>query len=92
MTSPDEQHHRLDMIADGREAVALMGILRPYVDGRIHNLVHALASTYRNGTADFPVLLGIAAQVSCMMDLLSDLDTRARRGDIAAMKEMKDAP
>lgn len=89
--SPDDQHRRLELIAEGREAVAMIGVLRPYVDGRVLNLVHQLANRYRQGTADFPFLLGAAAQVTCLMDLLSDLDNRARRGDIAAMKEMKDA-
>lgn len=92
MTSSDEQHHRLEVIAEGREAVALMGALRPYIDSRVMHLVHLMAARYRAGTAEFPFLLGAAAQITCMMDLLSDLDNRARRGDIAMTKEMRDAP
>ena len=91
MSTPDIQHDRLETMAEGREAVALMGIIRPYIDNRIHLLVHQMSALYRNGTADFPHLLGIAAQVTCMMDLLSDLDSRARRGDVAAQKELRDA-
>lgn len=86
----EEQQMRLDAMQDGREAVAMMGLIRPYVDTRIHHLVHQLAARYRSGQADLPALLGIAAQISGLMDLLSDLDTIARRGDIAATKELED--
>lgn len=69
----------------------MMGILRPYIDHRVQNLVLRLASAYRDSNAEYPVLLGVAAQISCLMDLLSDLDNRARRGDIAMQQEIKDA-
>lgn len=78
-------------IQRGREAVALMGLIRPYIDERVHSLVHQMASRYRSGAADFPLLLGYTAQITCLMDLLSDLDNRSRRGDSAMKKEMEDA-
>lgn len=89
MPDPNEQERRIEAIAGGREAVAMMGVLRPYIDSRVTNLVHLMAASYRAKTADFPYLLGIAAQVTCLMDLLSDLDNRAKRGDIAMQKEMQ---
>lgn len=90
MNSSDLQHDRLALIQQGRESVALMGILTPYIDDHVNKLVHRMAAAYRSGTADFPLLLGIAAQVSGLMDLLSTLDSRARQGDVAAMKELGD--
>jgi hypothetical protein len=88
MSTPEQQDKRIELIADGREAIAMMGIIQPYVDGRILNLVQLMAAHYRKGTATHDVLLGSAAQITCLMDLLSDLDNRARRGDIAMQQEM----
>lgn len=86
-----EQDDRLLAVQRGREAVVLMGMLRPYIDGRVHDLVHQMVARYRQGTADLPSLLGIAAQVTCLVDLLSDLDNRAKRGDNAMKKEIDNA-
>lgn len=84
----DAQEHRLALMAEGREAIAMMGLLRPYVDSKMMNLVHGIVAAYRSNRADLPLLLGVAAQMACLMDLLSDLDSRARRGDVAAQKEL----
>ena len=91
MTSPNQQHHNLEQIRDGREAVALAGILDPYIQERIALITHETISRYRAGTASHDFLLGNAAKLTCLADLLSDLDTRVRRGDVAAHKEMGNA-
>lgn len=90
MSSPDQQDKRIEAITRGREAIAMMGMIQPYVDSRILNLVQSMAAHYRKGSASHDVLLGAAAQITCLMDLLSDLDNRARRGDVAMQQEMAD--
>lgn len=73
MNSPEEdQEQRLERMAAGREANALLGILRPYIDDRLSILVQKLAAEYRNRTAEYPVLLGTAAQIAGLLDLLSE--------------------
>lgn len=93
MSSPEEaeaQEDRLERIQAGREATALIGLLKPYMDDRVALLVHKMATHYRNGTAEYPVLLGTAAQISGILDILSDLDTTRNRGTTSAAQEMKD--
>lgn len=95
MSSPEEdeaQEDRLERIQAGREAVALTGLLKPYMDNRVDLIVHMMVSHYRSGTANLNNLLGAAAQISCIMDILSDLDTTRNRGDISARQELKDGP
>jgi hypothetical protein len=91
MTSLDQQQRNLEKIQDGREAVALAGILRPYIDNRIALIVHETVSRYRQGMADYPFLLGNAAKITALMDTLSDLENKTRLGDIATAKEMGNA-
>lgn len=97
MSSPEEiaaeaQEDRLERIQAGREATALIGLLKPYMDERVAILVHKMASHYRQGTADFPTLLGAAAQISGILDILSDLDTTRNRGTTSASQELGNAP
>lgn len=94
MSSPEEddaQEDRLERIQAGREATALIGLLKPYMDDRVALLVHQMVSRYRQGTADYSTLLGTAAQITCIMDILSDLDTTRNRGTTSASQELKDA-
>ena len=93
MSSPEEQalhdqELRIERMAMGREATALMGILRPYVDDRLEILTRKMAAEYRNRTADYPVLLGCAAQIAGLLDIISDLETTANRGHTSAAKEL----
>lgn len=93
MSSPEEdQEQRLERMAAGREANALLGILRPYIDDRLSILVQKLAAEYRNRTAEYPVLLGTAAQIAGLLDLLSDLESTSNRGNISAAKELGNGP
>jgi hypothetical protein len=89
MTTVDMQQRRLELIAGGREATAMMGVLRPYIDHRVQLLIHKMAGMYRSNTCEFPNLIGIAAQITCLMDMLSDLDSRARQGDQAMREELQ---
>lgn len=92
MSSPEDQEaqeDRLERMQAGREATALTGLLKPYMDDRVDLIVHRMVSLYRQGTADYPALLGAAAQISCIMDILSDLDTTRNRGNVSAAKELK---
>ena len=88
MTSPDQQHRNLETIQDGRNATIVAGVVRPYIDERIYLLMHNMAGMYRSKQLNHDILVGTAAQMSCLLDMLSDLDSKARQGDIAANKEI----
>lgn len=75
-------------MAAGRAAAALVGLLSPYVQERVGILVQRMASDYRNGTYEYPRLLGSAAQIAGLLDILSDLDSTIKRGHISAEKEL----
>jgi hypothetical protein len=78
----------LEKITRGREANALAGLLRSYIDERITLSVHQMAVAYRNKEATHDFLLGKTAEIACMLNMQSDLDGRIRLGAKAAEKEM----
>ena len=88
MTTPDDQEGRLEAIQHGREASAVKGLIHPYIDNRISGLVMRMAVAYRSNQANHDLLLGTVAQIAGFMDLLSDLESHALRGEVAANKEM----
>lgn len=73
---------------EGRTAAMVAGIIRPYIDQKIQMLVINMAQLYRSRQAEFPALLGIAAQMALCMDMLSDLESKVRRGNQAAKEEV----
>jgi hypothetical protein len=79
-------------MAEGRQAAAIYGFLKPFLDEKMGRIISLTASAYRNGNADYPFLLGSAAQLTLCLDLLGDLERRVDRGDAAAKEEMKDGP
>lgn len=89
---PGAQDARLDQMQAGREANAIAGMLGRYIDDRIAVTMTRMAGLYRAGQADFPTLLGHTAQIACLLDIISDLQNRARRGSVAAEKELGNAP
>jgi len=89
---PGAQDARLDQMQSGREANALAGLLGSYIDERIATIVKRMANLYRANQADDRILLGGIAQVTCMLDIISDLENRARRGAVAAGKELGNGP
>lgn len=91
MSSDEDQEDRLALIQEGRQAVQLAGILGPYIEDQMEIKVRQMAGLYRAGQATPDKLLGLTAEVSCLLGLLSDLNSKARRGDIAANKEMGNA-
>jgi hypothetical protein len=91
MSSPEVQQDRLDKIQIGREANAMRGILDPYVDQRIMTIVQGMVSAYRSRRLDHDFLVGSVAQITAYFDLMSDLDSQAKQGAIAAAKEMMGA-
>jgi hypothetical protein len=84
----DKQDIRLQAMQAGREAGLVASVVRPYIDSRLEILVSRMASAYRSQKADYPTLLGIAAQVTFCLDMLSDLESRMRKGSAAAEEEI----
>jgi hypothetical protein len=84
----DKQEMRFQAMSQGRSASLVAGYVKPYLDERMTQLVARMASLYRSRQADFPTLLGIAAQVTFCLDMISDLDSKRRKGDQAVREEM----
>jgi hypothetical protein len=90
--SASEQDERMQRMAVGRQAAAIHGLLRPFLDHRMQTIISLMAANYRNGNADYPFLLGSAAQLTLCLDLLAELERRVSRGNAAAKEELKDGP
>jgi hypothetical protein len=93
MVSKQEQDRRLermDVMEEGREASIVASVVVPLINTRITNYVQQLSSMYRGGQYNHDMLLGKVAEITAMLNLISDLESKQRRGDVAAQKEMGD--
>lgn len=81
----------LELIADGRTATVVAGAIKVFVDDKIRENVTLLTAIYRNGKIDHDQLVGKVAEITALLDLMSDLESVALRGDVAAAREFKDA-
>jgi hypothetical protein len=83
----------LEAIEQGQQAVMVAGSIRTYVDDRMREHVVALMGLYRNGAVgaiSHDMLIGKVAEITALSDLLSDLESVARRGETAARREFGD--
>lgn len=81
----------LELIEDGRRATIVAGAIKGTVDNKIREHVTLLTAIYRNGKIDHDQLVGKVAEITALLDLMSDLESIAQRGDVAAAREFKDA-
>ncbi len=84
----------IELMEEGRQATVVAGAVRGYVDDRMRERVIELIAMYRNGAVgaiSHDMLIGKVAEITALSDLLSDLETVARRGDVAARREFGDA-
>jgi len=86
----DMRLERMDTMEDGREASIVASIVVPLINTRITNYVQQLAAMYRGGQYNHDSLLGKVAEITAMLNLIADLESKQRRGDVAAQKEMGD--
>lgn len=83
----------LEAIEEGRNATVIAGTIRPYIDDRMREHVLALMAMYRNGAVgaiSHDMMIGKVAEITALSDLLSDLESVARRGETAARREYGD--
>jgi hypothetical protein len=84
----------IEAIEEGRQATVIAGAIREYVDSRIRDHVIELMGMYRSGALhpiSHDMVLGKVAEITALSDLISDLESKAMRGDVAARREFGDA-
>lgn len=81
-----ERDHEL--MEKGSQAVLVAGYVREVVDDIFRQKVTLLIAQYRQGKADFPLLLGATAELSALEGLMSELETRERRAAAAYEREL----
>jgi hypothetical protein len=75
----------------GSNAAIAESVIRPIINREVEQKIQYMVNTYRSGDLDAEEMLGIAAEISALMMLLSHLETDQRRGIIAREKELGDA-
>jgi len=78
----------LDAMEDGRNAAVIASIVQPYIKDRIDNCVIALVQDYRGRTLTHDLMLGKIAEMAALMDMISNLDSTQRQGEVAANREL----
>lgn len=91
INSHSTRDQNLIKIEEARRASAIFGITHTYVNEVISRTVHQMVSGYRNGSASYEFLLGKTAEITALMNLLSDLEASQRKGSEAAKKEFGNA-
>lgn len=77
-----------EMMERGSQAALVAGYVREVVDELFRDKVTLLIAQYRQGKADFPMLLGTAAELAALEGLMSELENRERRAAAAAEREL----
>jgi hypothetical protein len=81
------QEANLSAIEEGIRAVAVAGAISDVIEDTIRVHVTSLIAMYRQGGIDHDMLIGKVAEIAAMEALLSNLESKARRGDAAANRE-----
>lgn len=77
----------IDAIEEGAAATAVAGAIKSTVDEKMREKVTLLMSYYRGGKIDHDMLVGGVAEITALADLMSDLENKALRGEVAAKRE-----
>lgn len=85
------QEANIETIEDGRRATVVAGAIREVVDEQMRANITLLMAMYRGGKIDHDAMVGKIAECTALDDLMSNLETRGLRGDIAANREFNDA-
>ena len=86
--SPDQQEARMKKMAEGRQSAVLLGLLGPYLNNKVSEIVSGIAISYRNKTTDYNSLLGSAAQITLCLDIMADLEGHIRQAERATKEEL----
>jgi hypothetical protein len=81
--SADKQ---LDMIAKGRDAVIVAGLMRPFIDLKVEQLIQLAIRDYRNKNLTHDGMIGTIAEISALKGLLTDLE-RTHKAGVAVMEK-----
>ncbi len=85
----EKQARRHRVMEEGAMATAVLGAFRGLILERQQEVVSQLVATYRGREAAGMVYIGMAAELSALDGLLSNLESTVRRGEVAAEKEMR---
>lgn len=84
-----ERNHQL--MQEGEQAVLIRGVIEPFIHETIRDDLKLLISMYRNGDTAHDKLVGKIAEIAALEKLLSDLDSKQVRGNVARAKEINNA-
>lgn len=87
MLDSSDREARLERIQAGQEANLVGQIVKPYIEDAISQKVKLLTANYRAREFDFPLMLGLVAEISALQALISNLENTVNQGYIAADKE-----
>lgn len=82
------QKENLEKMERGQEAALMEATIGPYINNRISGIVQRMVASYRSERTEHDRLVGYAAQIAGLFDLISDLENAQRQGHVAAQKEM----
>lgn len=85
ITSRDEHLQRMET---GRQATIISGLVKPYIDNKIASIVHEMAGAYRNREATHDFLLGRTAEITALLNMMSDLERAYKLGVKASHQEL----
>lgn len=80
-----------EKIERGKEAVFVESVIAPLIEQRVRIILNHLVSMYRGGDIDHDKMVGKIGEITAMYNLISDLESVQRQGDIAAEKEFGSA-
>lgn len=76
---------------DGHTAGVIHALFNEFLQERARVVVTKLITSYRNGSLDHDRLVGCAAELACIDDIVNELHNKQRRGFTAREKEIGNA-
>lgn len=78
-----------ELMGKAQDASLIHSLVLPFVNDKVTQHVQMLVALYRGKIYTHDQLLGMVAEISALLSLISDLEVQIRQGDIAAEKEFK---
>lgn len=82
------QERNIDRMERGKQATVVSAAIEEVLQDYEQSTLTMLRALYRSGKTDHDVLVGKLGELVAMDNLRSELETRQRQGDLAAMKEL----
>lgn len=86
-----DQEGLLRDMEDGHIAGAIQGVFGEFLQDQARLAVTRLIAAYRNGNTDHDKLVGYAAELACLDNIVNELQSRQARGIAAREKELGNA-